>query len=513
MRCGGRTKPVSIPILAFLPNLPSNLPVSTLYDDIPYPTAPSQNATADRLATIATLFGMTPAPISRCRVLELACGDGGNLIPTAFWHPESRFVGVDLAQKPIASGKELAAHLGLRNLTLEAKDILTIGPEFGEFDYIIAHGLYAWVPEAVQEKLLALCRANLAPQGVAFVSYNCYPGSKIREMARDLLSQFVRPRDASPEMRERARTLLEFAAQERRDAGTWGKVVNQLATYVGSRPVNVLAHDEMGETWRPAYFHEFMARADRHDLQYLGDACFSEMNDRWLSAEEREMLQQVEGDPLLVREQYMDFLKSRMFRQTLLCRRGTVLRRERAAEAILQLQASSRLRPVSVKPDLDSMQPEKFRTEGGSALTALLPPMKRLLVRLAEAWPRRLPVADLVAQETSDFNLREFLLQLYASDLISLQTHWNPYVTRPGERPESSRLARLMLDRRDQVTSQEHADVQISGLLGVELLRRLDGTRDRAALMSELKRIEPQITAKDLETSLNTLAGLALLIA
>jgi hypothetical protein len=487
--------------------------VSNLYDDIPYPTAPSQAANADRLATIATLFGLTPAPLSRCRVLELACGDGGNLIPTAFWHPESHFVGVDLAEKPIASGKELAAHLGLRNLTLEAQDILTIGPEFGEFDYIIAHGLYAWVPEEVQEKLLALCRANLAPQGVAFVSYNCYPGSQMREMVRDLLFQFVRPRDASPATRERARKLLDFAAQDRREAGSWGKVLNQLSTFIGSRPINVLAHDEMSETWRPAYFHEFMARADRHDLQFLGEAAFSEMNDRWLSPEEREMLKQVEGDPLLVREQYMDFLKGRFFRQTLLCRRGTELRRERAAESILKLQVSSHLRPVSIKPDLDSMKPEQFRSDAGAALTAALPPMKRLLVRLAEAWPRRLAAADLASQETSDFKLGEFLLQLYAVDMISLQTHWNPYVICPGERPESSRLARLMIQRRDQVTNQEHVDVKISSQLGVELLRRLDGTRDRVALVSELRRIEPGATPENLESSLNTLANLALLTA
>jgi hypothetical protein len=236
-------------------------------------------------------------------------------------------------------------------------------------------------------------------------------------------------------------------------------------------------------------------------------------NDRWISPEEREMLKQVEGYPLLVREQYLDFLKCRFFRQPLLCRRGIELRREQEAEAILKLQVSSRLRPVSSKPHLDTMLPEKFRSEGGAALTASLSPKKRLLVRLAEAWPRRIPAAELAAQETSVFDEGEFLLQLYATGLISLQTHWNPYVPGPGDRQESSRLARLMIDRRDQVTNQEHVDVKISGQLGVELLRRLDGTRDRVALMAELRRIEPDATPEDLETSLSTLAKLALLTA
>lgn len=503
-----------MPLLAFPATVPSNCAlVSNVYDDIPYPTAPAAAANADRMATMATLFGMTPAPLSRCRVLELACGDGGNLIPTAFWHPESRFVGVDLAEKPIASGQKMAAHLGLRNLTLEARDILTIGPEFGEFDYIIAHGLYAWVPEPVQEKVLALCRACLAPQGIAFVSYNCYPGSKMREMVRDLLLQYVRPLDASPDTRERARTLLEFAMQEHRETGTWGTVMNQLSSFVSSRPANVLAHDEMGGMWRPVYFHEFMARADRHDLQFLGEALFSEMNDRWLSPEEREMLARIDGDPLLVREQYLDFLKSRFFRQTLLCRRETPLRREKADESILKLLVSTRLRPVSAAPELDSMKPEQFRSPEGAALTASLPAMKRVLVRLGEAWPRRLRAADLASPDFPDFKLGEFLVQLYASDMISLQTHWNPYVLRPGERPELSRLARLMMGLREQVTNQEHVDVNVGGGLESGLLRLLDGTRDRAALISELRRLDPRATPEDLENSLKSLASLALLTA
>jgi hypothetical protein len=70
-----------------------------------------------------------------------------------------------------------------------------------------------------------------------------------------------------------------------------------------------------------------------------------------------------------------------------------------------------------------------------------------------------------------------------------------------------------MIDRRERVTNQEHVDVVITGRMGAELLRRLDGTRDRAALLAELQRIDPGATPKDLDASLSTLAGLALLTA
>ena len=79
----------------------------TPYDELPYPGSAFAQTHPDRLATLATLFGMTPAPVERCRVLELGCGDGGNLIPMAFALPESRFTGVDLATTAIARGQQL----------------------------------------------------------------------------------------------------------------------------------------------------------------------------------------------------------------------------------------------------------------------------------------------------------------------------------------------------------------------------------------------------------------------
>src|SRR5690348_18083107 len=51
-----------------------------------------------RLATVAAAFGIASAPATGCRVLELGCGDGSNLIPLAFYLPDSTCVGVDLAR-------------------------------------------------------------------------------------------------------------------------------------------------------------------------------------------------------------------------------------------------------------------------------------------------------------------------------------------------------------------------------------------------------------------------------
>ena len=50
------------------------------YNDVPYTSSPNPSRHPDRLATIGTLLGLDVAPIATARVLELACGDGSNLV-------------------------------------------------------------------------------------------------------------------------------------------------------------------------------------------------------------------------------------------------------------------------------------------------------------------------------------------------------------------------------------------------------------------------------------------------
>src|SRR6516165_7913322 len=152
----------------------------TSYDEIPYSNNAFYHTHPDCLATVATLFGMKPAPVQACRVLELGCGRGGNLIPMATSLPTSRFVGIDLSARQIAGGQEAVESLGLTNVELKQLSILDVDSDFGRFDYIICHGVYSWVPAAVQEKILEICAQNLAPSGIAYISYNCYPGWHLR---------------------------------------------------------------------------------------------------------------------------------------------------------------------------------------------------------------------------------------------------------------------------------------------------------------------------------------------
>src|SRR5262245_55529309 len=157
-------------------------PVKNSYDEVPYESHPFAQTHPDHLATVATLFGMRPAPVARCRVPELGCASGGNLIPMAEQLPQSQFLGVDLSARQVDDGRRVLGPLGLTNVELRHASILDVDDGYGPFDYVLCHGVYSWVPPAVQDKILDVCAHNLAPQGVGYISYNTYPGWHMRGM-------------------------------------------------------------------------------------------------------------------------------------------------------------------------------------------------------------------------------------------------------------------------------------------------------------------------------------------
>jgi 2-polyprenyl-3-methyl-5-hydroxy-6-metoxy-1,4-benzoquinol methylase len=160
---------------------------ANLYDSVPYPSLAFLQTHPDRLAVLGTLYGMIPPPVEHCRVLEMGCGDGSNLIPMAYGLPGSEFMGVDLAANPVERAQQRVRRLDLKNIRIEQMDLMEIDANFGKFDYIIAHGVYAWVPEPIQKKILEICGANLSANGVAFVSYNTSPAGHVRQALRQMM--------------------------------------------------------------------------------------------------------------------------------------------------------------------------------------------------------------------------------------------------------------------------------------------------------------------------------------
>lgn len=471
------------------------------YDKFAYPSAAYEQTHPDRLAVIATLMGFQPVSIERARVLELGCGDGNNVITMACTLPGSDFQGVDLAVEPIRRGQQLIADLGLKNVFLRQMNLLELPPDLGTFDYIIAHGLYSWVPEPVREKILALCRDHLAENGIAYISYNAYPGCHLRDAARRMM-QFHIPEGAEPlEQVRQARAFLKFLAEAKSKPGLWQGVVRNQLDRIEKYNDGALFHDDLSPVNQAFYFYEFMEAVARHQLRFLGESDLFDMQPDGLTEEASGVVQKFKDVNLIAREQYLDFIAGRGFRQTLLCRREKQPDYEPKPERVFGLFVA--VDTVPVNPGANHAAPglEEFR-RGKAIIGTSRPVLKSALMYLGEVWPRRVPFAELLkkareradrdnnsndsAPESDQRDLGEFLLRCFAAGFVDLHSYPSTFVPEISERPIASLLARRQFREGPIASSLRHLPLRIEDPLGRHLVQLLDGTRDRAALLGEL---------------------------
>ena len=493
----------------------------TLYDEVLYPNMPFGQTHPDRLATHATLFGMDPAPLPGCRVLELGCGAGENLIPMAFQYPDAAFLGIDAAGTSVDAGKEEIAALGLTNIRIEHRDIMDVPPAVGTFHYVIAHGFYSWVPEPVRDKLLAIIQASLAPQGVAFVSYNALPGGRLRQMFRDMMLFHL---GATTELVPRingAREMVQWfmACHPMPDEAG---LLRAQAESIMERDPQVLYHDELGEVYNPVYFQEFLAHAGRFGLQYLSEANYHDMQPGRLPAGAVEQVHRVAGGSRIVREQYFDFLKCRMFRQTLLCHQQVELPQAALADRVRLLHACSAAKPVSARPDLSPGVAEEFRGGRGSGATTSHPFSKAVMQLLSETWPETMTFSDLLAaasrltsEDAAPAGLADILLATYSAGVVELHAEPARCVSRVSRFPVASPLARSQARRGRLMTTMRHTTIEVADENVRLLIGLLDGKHDSAALARELQpalQVPEDALAKGIEANLALLADMGVLV-
>ena len=165
------------------------------YGRIQYNSKPFPQSQPSRMAALAQYFGLASAPLDRARVLELGSSSGGNIIPHALRYPDANFIGVDISRAQIDAGQARIARLGLSNIELRCASLTAIDESWGQFDYIICHGVHSWVPAPIQDAIFRVIRAVLSPVGIACVSYNVLPGWRMYQPFRDALALKVQKQD------------------------------------------------------------------------------------------------------------------------------------------------------------------------------------------------------------------------------------------------------------------------------------------------------------------------------
>jgi methyltransferase-like protein/SAM-dependent methyltransferase len=478
-------------------------PVLQSYEEVPYESRPQYPTSPDVMATMATFYGLTPPPAQKCRVLELGCSTGGNLIPLAVALPDSRFRGIDLSPGQIQSGQAVITALGLANIELQALSIVEVDASFGMFDYIICHGVYSWVPAAVQDKILDICARHLTPHGIAYVSYNTYPGWHLSAILRNAMLLHDRRQAEAGERVRAAQTLLAFLARHvlEPDSDYARLLQNEVKDLLQESP-SYLYHEYLEDENRPVYFREFVERAAAKGLQHVCDGRPS----RWdveLPAEVGQTLDHWTDD-FVRREQYLDFLRNRKFRRSLLCHSHHQLSRALSPELIGTMLISANAQPRSPQPAIHSASPETFDLGRGRTMTTNHPLLKTALVTLYDFRPAALPFGELHAQvlarlqahaagepravDTAPAALAGPLWQCFHRRALYLQVHMPPVAAKPSDRPLASPLARFQAPSGTSLANLRHAQVEVTEF-DRALLPFLDGTRDRTALCQTLAQL------------------------
>jgi SAM-dependent methyltransferase len=492
-------------MLGWRPSMPENagnsaLPIdNSAYDEVEYPGRPYVQTHPGVLATCGHLLRLSPAAPERCRVLEFGCGDGANLLGMAAALPDSTFVGVDLAASAIRAGTELARESGLTNVSLHHGDLTALDPGLGEFDYVVAHGVYSWVPAPVRDALLAAFGRHLGPAGIGFVSYATYPGAHLREIVREMMQYHSRE---GGEPLQRVAQGIDFVrfVRNTQGASAYGSMLADELKRIAERDPSYVFHDDFAPCHEPVYFRQFAAHAAAHGLAFATETSLGLLPNAGLPGAAHKSLEiYSQGDPI-AREQYLDFTRGTAFRQSLLCRATATPQADEHEERMLSLFVYSDLQAQSPKPDIASRKKERFVTLQGQNAETDEPLIKAIFATLARARPRALQISDLLAQaealaglapaqgEARAARIRPvagMLLGAAAGRLLTIVASPPRHAVAPSERPSASALVRAQARRGSLVTTLRHDGIRIEPRLRA-LVRLADGTRTLDELRTTL---------------------------
>ena len=297
----------------------------TIYKELGYKSYPFPFTTPAYLEAYGTLVGLKPPTAKMARVLELGATYGGNIISQAAHNPEATFVGIELSQDQVEKGNKIIGDAKLDNVSLVQGDILNFDKSMGTFDYIIAHGFYSWISDEMKDKLLDIISNHLADNGIAYVSYNTYPGWHTMEEVRQLMLFANRGHDESTHKEKvlRGKTvgslvgaqILNYDNLKERNSkflGALRSVMQKDDYYVG--------HDHLEPHNDPCYLYQFNDHLKANNLAYVGDADLTLSMVRTYDESIADKLEQLAPNSQADQEQYLDFMLDTTFRKSIICK-------------------------------------------------------------------------------------------------------------------------------------------------------------------------------------------------
>lgn len=449
-----------------------------------YPVYLHHRTSPDAVSSMAYAFGLTPAPIRNCRVLELGCGTALSLRMFAYANPESEFVGVDFAEEAIETARASARANGLRNIRLEAMDIMNFGEQdFGEFDYIIAHGVYSWVPEPIRIQILRICERHLTPNGVAFISFNARPGYHVNMMLREAGLRFGRGTESLVERSQAAiRGLQSMDFSDCSIPGLEGLLKIRFEDLEAGNPIQA-GFDEFGDINNPQRFSAFAADLKAHGLKYFAESQILEWTGRTFSPPCQQLMSRLESDAVR-RMEYRDLIRFCTFHAALVCRATQTPAPAPVPSRLLDMLITTGSTPLSQNPDPRGPRPEKFESPKGARVDVSAPLIKSLLITLYLESPTRLTLREALKRACllsgedpakAMEGVHSWLPTFWETGFIDLYAFPQTATPYSGPFPEAVPLAREQGRLTDRVPSLTGTLIVIDDATEKKLLQLLDG--------------------------------------
>jgi SAM-dependent methyltransferase len=367
-----------------------NDPVRELYSERRYPDLSHPVTDISRLWVSARVAGLEHlAEPSNCRVLEFGCAAGQNLLPLAARYPKSDFTGLDYSDTAIRKARQVSYDASLSNIRFETGDLEHWRPSH-PCDFLIAHGIFSWVPEAVKTRVLDLCGQVLSDSGVACISYNTLPGWSLR---RDLVP-LVKALSHNPAAAGLGDSVESVAASlaEMSSAGTpHAENVRSICRDMVKKGPTVLPFDDFAPVCDAVYFAQFASWAAERGLRYLGEARLQDNLPDGISPSAFEKLAPLAADPILL-QQTLDLLSGRTHRNSLFCRADAPLDDGTTTAVVMHFAAGPGLVEL---PPVESAVVSHFRRsldESSPSCRSVPELMERTADRLGGGWdPARHP--------------------------------------------------------------------------------------------------------------------------
>jgi trans-aconitate methyltransferase len=424
----------------------------------PYKTFARKETHPSRIGALARLYGINAAPADQCSLFEIGCGDGGNIIPLAAQYPQSSFLGIDLDGGLVEQGRAEIASLGLTNIELIAGDIAHYKPASSSYDYVVCHGVYSWVSPAVQREILSRSVAALAAHGVFFVSYNTLPGWRQRGALRDILrvgASFVENEDDVVRL-ENAMAFLALVVEQ---SSSITPYVREAAERLKGSEPSYVVQEFLGEYNSAQMFTEFMTDARGAGLQFISESRVVMMSSEDLSPQLNEVLTALDEN-IITREQVVDIVRNRMFRETLLCHESLQLDRGLSSATFKSLTfVASYIPKESVASDEGSTV-RLLERYSGRDMTAPAGECADMLEVLAACGPQGATFE--VLRERSGIDEHECLRTLFTLWKTGFVEALTAPICSCRERAEVSSWARKQAVSKSRVTSALHESFNLS---------------------------------------------------